>query len=59
MPEKLKLLIIDKDKNTVIVDVDRWLFERLQIKNNTIKQHESKSSLNKEVTDFLNSFGND
>lgn len=59
MPEKLKIIIIDKDRNTVITDMDQWLFQRLGIKKENVKQHKSHNSLNKEVIEFIKNFGND
>ena len=58
MAEKLKILIIDKDRNTVITEMDQWLFERLSIKRENIKVHTSHNALNKEVIEFIKIYGN-
>lgn len=59
MSHKVKVLIIDNNRNSVITDMDQWLFERLNIKAENIKQHKSHSSLNKEVIEFFKIFGSD
>lgn len=54
----VKVLIIDENRNTVSVDMDVWLYKRLNIKNEDIKRHKSHSALNKTVIDFIKTFGN-
>ena len=57
--KSVKVIIIDEDMNSIRVDMDQWLFERLRIKKENIKINSSKSALNREVTDFLNSSSKD
>lgn len=51
--QKLKVLIIDKDMCTAKIELERWLFKQLNINAAEVKKHTSKSSLNREVTEFL------
>lgn len=51
--QKLKVLIIDKDMCTAEIEIERWLFKQLNINAAAVKKHNSKSSLNREVTEFL------
>lgn len=55
---KLKVLIIDEDKNTTVAEMDTWLFQRLNIQRENIKTHKSISALNKTVAEFMKIFGN-
>ena len=50
---KLKLLLIDEKMQTAEIEIEPWLFKQLQITSDIVKRHESKSSLNKCVTEFL------
>lgn len=59
MSRTVKVIIVDKDRNTVVADMDQWLFDRLNIKSENIKKHKSQSALTKEITEFIKIFGND
>lgn len=59
MPEKVKVLIIDENRNSVVVDMDQWLFKRLGISKEMIKTHKSHNSLNKELIEFHKIYGKD
>lgn len=56
--KKLKILIIDKDMCSVEIEIERWLFKQLNINAASVKKHTSKSSLNREVTEFLKNLEN-
>lgn len=56
--KKLKILIIDKDMCSVEIEIEPWLFKQLNIEAAAVKKHESKSSLNREVTNFLKNLEN-
>lgn len=58
LSNKVKVLIIDENNNSVITEMDVWLYKRLNIKKEDIKTHRSRNSLNKEVTEFIKNFGN-
>ena len=50
---KLRLLLIDEKMQTAEIEIEPWLFKQLQITSDIVKRHESKSSLNRCVTEFL------
>ena len=56
---KVNLLIIDKNMNTVEVEVNSVIFSQLNIEANKVKKNKSKSELNKAVNDFLLQFKED
>lgn len=54
MVNKLRVMIIDENKNTVEIDMDIHLYRSLGIKGKNIKQHKRRIDLNQSVTKFLN-----
>lgn len=59
MNKTVKVLIVDENRNTITVDMDVWLYKRLNIKKEDIKTHKSHHALNKTVAEFIKNFGND
>ena len=59
MNKTVKVLIIDENRNTTVIDMDVWLYQRLNIKKENVKTHKSHHALNKTVTEFFKIFGND
>lgn len=55
----LKLMIIDKDMNSVVVEVDESLYRLLNVKKENIKIHEKKRDLNITITEYLDTFKNE
>ena len=55
---KVKLLVLDKNMNTAEIELESWQFRSLGITPDIVKKHESKSSLNKCVTEFVKNSGN-
>ena len=51
--QKVRLLLIDEKMQTAEVELEPWLFKQLRITSDLVKRHESKSSLNRCVTEFL------
>lgn len=55
---KIKLLIMDNKMNTAEIELEHWQYRSLGITPDIVKKHESKSSLNRCVTEFINNSGN-
>lgn len=51
--EKIELLIIDKNKNSVMVELEKWQFKGLGINKENVKAHKTKGSIQKELTEFF------
>lgn len=54
MAHKIRVMIIDQNKNTVETDMDIHLYRSIGIKGENIKQHRKRTELNQSVTEFLN-----
>lgn len=52
----IKLMIIDKNMNSVVVEVNESLYRLLNVKVENIKTHEKKRDLNITITEYLESF---
>lgn len=52
----IKLMIIDKNMNSVEVEVNETIYRLLNIKKENIKNHHKKRDLNITITDYLESF---
>lgn len=50
---KVNLLIIDKNMNTVEVEINSVIFSQLNIEATKVKKNKSKSELNRSVNEFL------
>lgn len=55
----VRLLLVDKDSNTCEIELPSFMIKQLNINSETIKKHSTKRELNKEITDYLNSFSED
>lgn len=55
----IKLMIIDKNMNSVEVEVNETIYRLLNIKVESIKKHEKKRDLNITITEFLESFNDE
>lgn len=53
------LMLIDKDMNTVVFDINNLQFRSLGIDLSKAKHHTSKRELNKEITNYLESMNNE
>lgn len=54
MDTKVRIIIIDENRNSVELEMDRHLYRMLGIKGTNIKTHKRRIDLNKSVTEFLN-----
>ena len=54
MPEKVRVIVIDENRNSVELEMDIHLYRTLGIKGSNIKKHKKRIDLNKSVTEFLN-----
>ena len=50
----IPILLIDKEGNTVELQLNRYQYMNLAIPKNDVKKNPKKSDLNKTVTDFIN-----
>lgn len=57
MAQKIKVLLLDEKMNTAEIEIEQWLFKQLRITSDIVKKHNSKSSLNKCITEFVNNSG--
>ena len=53
MAEKFKLICIDKNKCSIVLEVDERIYKILGIEKKLIKQHKSRRQLLLELTKFL------
>ena len=53
---RVNLLIIDKDMNTVELDIPRFMLDEINYSQQQIKKHTTKKDLNNEVSEFLKKF---
>lgn len=51
--ERVELLIIDKNKNSVVVELEKWQIKGLGITKEKVKTHKTKGSIQKELTEFF------
>jgi hypothetical protein len=51
---RVTILIIDKDKNTVEVNIPSFMLRDLNIESEPVKKHKTKKELNDTVSAFIN-----
>lgn len=52
----IKLLIVDKDMNSVVTEINYLQYKTMGIDLTKVKKHTGKRDLNIEITKFLESF---
>lgn len=50
---RLQVLIVDKDMNTLELDIPTFMLEQLNYDNSMVKKHKTKSSLQAEISEFI------
>ena len=51
---RIQILIIDKDMNTVELNIPTFMLNQLNYDNSQVKKHTTKASLQAELSEFLN-----
>lgn len=50
---RIDLLIIDKDMNTLQVNLPTFMLNQINYDNSQVKKHKTKATLTQELTEFL------
>lgn len=53
---RVQILIIDKDMNTVSLNIPTFMLSQLNVDQETVKKHNTKRELNAEISEFLKQF---
>ena len=56
--DNIKLLLVDKDMNTIIFEINYLQFKSLGLDLSNVKKHDKKRDLNVTITNYLESFYN-
>lgn len=50
---RINILIIDKDMNTIELEIPTFMLNQLNYDNSQVKKHKSKASLQAEISEFI------
>jgi hypothetical protein len=50
---RINILIVDKDMNTLELEVPTFMLEQLNYDNSMVKNHKTKASLQAEISEFI------
>lgn len=51
---RIQILIVDKDMNTLEMDIPTFMLDQLNYDNSQVKKHNNKTSLQAEISEFIN-----